>query len=109
MSVVLDASVFVSAMSPSERQHAQALTLMQRVPEAEPFVVPSVFRLEVVAAFARRRATLELLDLVDARVRGPRFRVVPVDDAVVALAVEVARTARLRGYDSLYAGFATQR
>ena len=48
--VVLDAAVFVAAISPSEIHHAAARELYDTAPEDRPFLVPSVFRTEVLAA-----------------------------------------------------------
>ncbi len=109
MTAVLDASVFVSAVSPHEVHHGEALRLMATVPDDVPYVVPAVFRVEVVAALARRGATDAHLDAVDARIRGPRFALAGLDHALVDLATALARSARLRGYDALYAAVALQR
>lgn len=105
---MLDASVFVAAISPAERHHPAALRLLERVPRDEAFLVPAVFRLEVQAALSRRGEPSERLDLVDVRLRGPRFRVVPVDGSLLERAVAVARTGRIRGYDALYVAVAVE-
>ena len=48
----------------------------------------------------------EFIDAVDARLRGPRFRVVPVDDRLVETATTLARVTRLRAYDAVYCAVA---
>jgi predicted nucleic acid-binding protein len=106
MSVVLDASVFVSAISPQERHHAEARAMFDSIPDDTPFLVPSVFRLEVVAALARRGEAAPLLDSVDALVRGPRFHSFPIDSNLLNLAVQMGRHARLRAYDAVYCALA---
>jgi predicted nucleic acid-binding protein len=106
MTPVLDASVFVAVVSPSERHHAQAVALYESHPEKSPFLVPGVFRVEVISALARRGERAELLDLVDALVRGPRFFPHPVDDHLIDAATEAARRAGLRAYDALYVALA---
>jgi predicted nucleic acid-binding protein len=105
MSGVLDASVLVAALSPSERRHNKATGLLARAAD-RPFLVPALFRVEVVAAFARRGGAPELLDAVDAYVRGPRFQAIPIDDDLVEAACTVAREAKWRAYDSVYVALA---
>lgn len=104
--VVLDASVLVAALSPREVHHRAARESYDAHPESRAFLVPSVFRLEVVAALARRGESDELLDIVAALVSGPRFHSVDVDSSLLELATRVARTAKLRAYDAVYAALA---
>jgi predicted nucleic acid-binding protein len=106
MTPVLDASVFVAAISPSERHHAQARTLYESHPDAQPYLVPSLFRVEVIAALARRGESDELLDVVDALVRSPRFHTCVLDPSLVERTTSVARRARLRAYDAVYLALA---
>lgn len=106
MTPVLDASVFVAAISPTERQHRTARQLFDSHPDSAPYLVPELFRVEVLAALARRDEPPELLDTVDAIVRSPRFHGCPLDEALLAMAVQVARTARLRAYDAVYVALA---
>ena len=106
MTPVLDASVFVAAVSPAERHHARARELYDSHADDMPYLVPSLFRVEVLAALSRRGESPDLLDLVDAIVRGPRFIACPVAPALVERAAQVAREARLRAYDALYVALA---
>ncbi len=106
MNPVLDASVLVAAISPQERHHVQARALFESIQEDTPYFVPALFRVEVIAAFARRGETPAFLDAVDALVRGPRFHSFPVDETLLELAVHVGRHARLRAYDSVYCALA---
>lgn len=107
--LVLDASLFLAAISPNELHHARALALYDSAPDAQPFLVPSLFRLEVLAALARRRESTELLDAVDAIVSGRRFHAVAVEAPLIERSVAVARVARLRAYDAIYAALALER
>ncbi len=109
MTPVLDASVFIAAISPTERHHARARKLFEGHPENEAFLVPELFRVEVMAALSRRGESSDLLDLVDALVRGPRFCACPLDAALLERSVEVARVARLRAYDAVYVALALLR
>lgn len=107
--VVLDASVFVAAISPAEIHHVAAQTLFDSHPATLPFLVPSLFRVEVLAALARRGEPDELLDPVAVLVSGPRFHAVEVDAFLIERASQVARAARLRAYDSIYVALALDR
>jgi len=103
---VLDASVFVATISPAERHHDQARALFESHPDTLPYLVPALFRVEVISALSRRGEGDEVIDLVDALVRGPRFHGFPVDEALLAQATQVARAAGLRAYDAVYVALA---
>jgi predicted nucleic acid-binding protein len=106
---VLDASVFVAAISPTEVHHKSARKLYLSHLADRPFIVPSLFRIEVISALARRGESSELIDTVDVLVSGPRFHCVALDAPLVEQAARVARTARLRAYDSVYVALALGR
>jgi predicted nucleic acid-binding protein len=107
--VVLDASVFIGACSPAEIHHAAARAAVDSIPANRPFVVPSLFRIEVASALARREESAFFIDTVDALVTGPRFFTCPLDYALVRLSVEVARRAGCRAYDAVYGALALSR
>lgn len=107
--IVLDASVFVSAISPSERHHESARKFWLEQSDLLPFVVPSLFRTEVIAALARRGESDEFLDTIDAIVSGSAFHTITVDSSLLDLATSVARQARLRAYDAVYVALASRR
>jgi predicted nucleic acid-binding protein len=107
--VVLDASVFVAAISPVELHHPVALELYNSHDGDRAFVVPSRFRVEVLAALAHRGESDELLNTVEVLVTGPRFFSVSIDSSLLDKAVQVARAARLRAYDAVYVALALNR
>ena len=109
MSPVLDASVFIAAHSPSERHHALARRAYSMHPDTLPYLVPDLFLVEVMAAFARRGEPEAFLETVDALVRGPRFHAVAMDGDLLERAMFVARRARLRAYDAVYVALALAR
>jgi predicted nucleic acid-binding protein len=109
MSVVLDASVYVAARSPREAHCARARRALDALPVDEPILAPSLFRVEVLSAFARRPEPDAFIDAIDALVCSPRFDLVAVDDEVVDRAVSVARAARIRAYDAVYVAVALLR
>lgn len=106
MNPVLDASVFVAAISPSERHHVSARPLFDSHPDNLPYLVPALFRVEVIATLSRRNESGELLDVVDALLRGPRFHTCPIDSDTIERATAVARLAGLRAYDAVYVALA---
>lgn len=103
---VLDASVFVAAVSPREVHHVAARDLYHSYAADRAFLVPSLFRVEVLAALARRGEPDELLDNVDILVSGPRFHSVPIDASLIERSTQVARAGRLRAYDAVYVALA---
>jgi predicted nucleic acid-binding protein len=107
--VVLDASVFISAVSPNEVHHDAADALYRSHPEDRPFLVPGLFRVEVLSALARRQEPDALLDTVDVLVSGPRFHTLSIDAALLARAAHVVRIARVRAYDAIYVAMALER
>ena len=109
MTPILDASVFIAAISPSERHHRQARLLFESHPDSAQFLIPELFRVEVIAGLARRGEHAELLDAVDALVRGPRFYSCRLDEYLLGESVRVARLARLRAYDAVYVALALGR
>jgi predicted nucleic acid-binding protein len=106
VTLVLDASVFIAALSPAERHYDRARAIY-REQAAAPFVVPAIFRLEALAAFSRRGEPAEFLDAVEILTRSSRFHLVEVDTTLLDLAVSIARRTGLRAYDALYAAVAS--
>lgn len=106
MTPVLDASLFVASLSPSEGHHATARRLLDGHDSADAYLVPSLFRIEVLAALSRRGEDPYRIDAVDAMIRGPRFHTCPLNDLLIARSVEVARVAKLRAYDAVYVALA---
>lgn len=104
--VVLDASVLVASISPRERHHAAARSALDGIPATTPFIVPELFRVEVIAALARRGESSALLDTVAAYLSTARFAVMPMDAASADRAMAVAKAARIRAYDAVYVALA---
>ncbi len=103
---VLDASVFVAAISPREIHHLAARDLYSAYAADRAFLVPSLFRLEVLAALSRRGEPDEVIDIVDLLVSGPRFHSIPIDGSLIERSAQVARAGRLRAYDAVYVALA---
>ncbi len=104
MKVTLDASVWLSALSPAERDHAECASLVSSLLERGVALhQPGLFVIEVCAAVARRtrnqalateagRATLDVPGLV----------VHALDHELAAEAAEIAAACALRGADAVY-------
>ncbi|WP_373059767.1 type II toxin-antitoxin system VapC family toxin [Gemmatimonas sp.] len=104
MKVTLDASVWLAALSPAERDHAECASLVSSLlKRGVALHQPGLFVIEVCATIARRtrnralaneagRATLEVPGLV----------VHALDHEMAAEAAEIAAACALRGADALY-------
>jgi len=104
LKVTLDASVWLAALSPSERDHATCASLVSSLIEhGAALHQPGLFVIEVCAMVARRtrnralateagRATLEVPGLV----------VHALDHELAAEAAEIAAACALRGADAVY-------
>ncbi len=102
---VLDACVLVAALVPTEAHHAAARRLLAQSPD-RAFLVPPHFTVEVLAALARRGASPELLAGARALCESNRILTLPLDEALVEAAVEMATIAKIRAGDALYAALA---
>lgn len=103
--VTIDASVFVSAFTPSEPAHLASKALMMDVQsQAVPILVPVLVLPEISAAFSRGQSKPELgLAFVKELRNLPLTTFIDVDDSLAGLAVEIAANHRLRGSDAIYA------
>jgi predicted nucleic acid-binding protein len=106
--VTIDASVFVSAFTPTEPGHQASKSFMLNVREQSiPIIVPILVLPEVSAALSRGQGKPELGKAFVQELRGfPNTTFINVDEAVAALAVNIAADHRLRGSDAVYAAVA---
>jgi len=106
--VTIDASVFVSAFTPSEPAHQASKAFMKGIREqAVPIIVPVLVLPEISAALARGQNKPELgKAFVQELKRFPNTTFVDVDEILADLAVDVAAQYRLRGSDAVYAAVA---
>ena len=103
--VTIDASVFVSAFTPTEPAYQVSKTFMLNVREQSvPIIVPVLVLPEISAALSRGQGKPELgLAFVRELRNFPNTTFIDVDDGIATLAVEVAAQNRLRGSDAIYA------
>lgn len=106
--VTIDASVFVSAFTPTEPAHQPSRAFMLNVREHSiPIIVPVLILPEISAALSRGQRKPELGKAFVQELRDfPNTTFIDVDGAVANLAVEVAANHRLRGSDAIYAAIA---
>ena len=110
MKLVLDASVAIASIRPSEPAYAAARARMNRVLQGlDELVQPSTFRVEVGGALARLgRPHAEIRRLIDPLCAAPHA-VVTVGPKASAAAEARAIQMRLRGADALYVWLAAKR
>jgi predicted nucleic acid-binding protein len=110
MKLVLDASVAVASVGPSEPAYAAARARVDRVLQGlDELVQPAIFRVEVGGALARQgRPEAEIRRLVD-RLCAPPHAIVTIGPKRAAAAEARAIQGRLRGADALYVWLASAR
>jgi predicted nucleic acid-binding protein len=106
--VTIDASVFVSAFTPTEPAYPVSKAFMLNVREsAVPIIVPVLVLPEISAALSRGQGKPDLgLAFVQELRNFPNTTFIDVDDSVATLAVDIAANNRLRGSDAVYAAVA---
>lgn len=106
--VTIDASVFVSAFTPTEPAHSASKAIMMGIREQSiPIIVPVLVLPEISAALSRGQGKPELGKAFVQELKGfPNTTFVDVDETVADLAVEIAADHRLRGSDAVYAAVA---
>nr|MBA2290869.1 type II toxin-antitoxin system VapC family toxin [Gemmatimonadales bacterium] len=108
IAVVIDASVWVAAVDPGDSAHDASERFLVTIAATQcQVVVPTIARVEVACALARRfgdpTRAAELADaLFDARFVHEQI----VDASLAARALTLGTAAKLRGADALYAAVA---
>jgi predicted nucleic acid-binding protein len=102
--MVVDASVIVSRLVPHDTNHeASRHWLTRHIAAGRLVIVPALLLAEVAGAVARRTGRPRLARrAVDAVLRLPELRLVPVDDMLARTAAGLAGRLRLRGADAIY-------
>ena len=106
--VTIDASVFVSAFTPSEEAHQTSKAFMREVRESGvPIIVPTLVIPEIAAAIGRGQGKPDLGYSFAIEVsQFPNVTLVSLDESLAETAAEIAATHRLRGSDAVYAAVA---
>jgi predicted nucleic acid-binding protein len=106
--VTIDASVFVSAFTPTEPAHQASKSFMLMVREQSiPIIVPVLVLPEISAALSRGQGKPELGKAFVQELRNfPNTTFIDVDENAAILAADIAENNRLRGSDAIYAAVA---
>jgi predicted nucleic acid-binding protein len=106
--VTIDASVFVSAFTPSEEAHQASNAFMREARESGvPIIVPTLLIPEIAAAIGRGQGKPDLGYSFAIEVsQFPNVTLVNLDESLAKSAAEIAATYRLRGSDAVYAAVA---
>lgn len=108
MTVTIDASVFVSAFTPTESAHQISKAFMMSVREQSvPIIVPVLVLPETSAAIARGQGKPALgIAFANELKNFSNITLIDLDSSLADFAVEVAAKHRLRGSDAVYAAVA---
>ena len=103
--VTIDASVFVSAFTPTEPAYQKSKAFMLKVREQSiPIIVPVLVLPEISAALSRGQGKPKLgLAFVQELRNFPYTTFVDVNESIAELAVDIAANNRLRASDAVYA------
>jgi predicted nucleic acid-binding protein len=106
--VTIDASVFVSAFTPTEPAHQTSKSFMMNVREQSiPIIVPVLILPEISATLSRGQGKPELGKAFVQELKSlPNTTFIDVDESIANLAVDIAANNRLRGSDAVYAAVA---
>ena len=106
--VTIDASVFVSAFTPTEPAHQASKSFMLIVRnQSIPIIVPVLVLPEISAALSRGQGKPALGKAFVQELRNcPNTTFIDVYETVANLAVDIAANHRLRGSDAVYAAVA---
>lgn len=106
--VTIDASVFVSAFTPTEPAYQASKSFMLQVREQLiPIIVPMLVLPEISAALSRGQGKPDLgKAFVEELHNFPNTTFIDVDESIADLAVDIAADHRLRGSDAIYAAVA---
>jgi predicted nucleic acid-binding protein len=106
--VTIDASVFVSAFTPTEPAHQASKAFMMTTREQSiPIIVPVLVLPEISAALSRGQGKPDLGKAFVQELKSfPNTTFIDVDETIANLAVDVAANNRLRGSDAVYAAVA---
>ena len=108
--VVVDASVWVSRLIDHDVNHDASLLWIERyIAEGGFLVAPALILVEVAAAISRQMGEIDLAKETARNLdSASEMHIVPLDNALVQAAVEVAADLQLRAGDAIYVAVAQQ-
>lgn len=106
--LTIDASVFVSAFTPSEPAHEASKAFMRQVRQTgAPILVPTLLIPEIAAAIGRGQGKPDLGYAFAMEIsRYSNLTLINLDENLANIAAELAARHRLRGSDAVYAAVA---
>jgi len=104
----IDASVFVSAFTPSEQAHQASKAFLRHIRQTgAPMILPTLVIVEIAAAIGRGQGKPDLGYAFALEVsRLPGLTLIALDGILAQEAAELAARYRLRGSDAVYAAVA---
>lgn len=107
---VVDASVHIADMRPSEPHHVEARAFLDHIRQTgEQVYGPTIVLAEIAGGIARGTGRPGLARRLTALLqRFPNFTLVPVDEALGGTAAEIAADHQIRGCDAVYVALAQQ-
>ncbi len=108
--VVVDASVWVSRLIPSDVNYAASYLWMERYKITKKLMVsPAILLVEVAAAISRQTGNSELAKEAVTRLSSLSIlRIIPLDNTLIHLSVNIAANLQLRAADAVYVAVAQQ-
>lgn len=106
--LTVDASVFVSAFTPSEPAHAASKSFLRHTTETGvPILLPTLAIVEIAAAIGRGQDNPDLGSAFASEVsRLAQVTLIGLDEPLAQEAADIAARHRLRGSDAVYAAVA---
>src|ERR1700680_4757375 len=110
LSIVVDASVWVSWLRPSETNHRLSFTWMEQfITKSGLLISPAMLLIEVAASISRltgqairaKEAIIQLNSI-------SKIQIFPMDSSLVRTAIDIATDLQLRAGDAIYVALAHQ-
>ncbi|MGH2497049.1 MAG: type II toxin-antitoxin system VapC family toxin [Ktedonobacteraceae bacterium] len=108
--IVVDASVWVSWLRPSETNHRSSSTWMEQFITKNGFLVsPAMLLIEVAASISRQTGqALRAKEAITKLNSISKIQIFPMDSSLVQMAVDIATDLQLRAGDAIYVALAHQ-
>jgi predicted nucleic acid-binding protein len=108
--VVVDASVWVSRLIPSDVNYDASHLWMEQYKTTKKLMVsPAILLIEVAAAISRQTGRPELAKEAISNLNGlSTIRIIPLDDKLLHLSINIAADLQLRAADAIYVAVALE-
>lgn len=106
--IVMDTSVWISALMPTDPNHAAAMQWLNRhVKAGGSLLAPTLLVIETASGLARATGQPVLAQRAASRLYSlPFMRIVSIDQSLVNETVSIAATYKLRGADAVFVALA---